>query len=88
MDNQQISDGNEIANAFINFIVTMGQNINDNVSSQNTNYTRHMRGNFPRNFFLTPVTSDDIISISHSIKPKLSEGYDKISNKLTKLVIN
>jgi hypothetical protein len=38
--------------------------------------------------FLKPVAPSDVLSATHNLKPKLSQGYDGISKKLLKKTIS
>ena len=84
---QSISDGTQIANEFNNFFSSIGKNLADSIYEPVTNYNRHLLNKNNNSFFMSPVSPEDIIKTAKTLKPKLSEGYDNISTKLTKLTI-
>ena len=87
VDDTPISDGRTIANKFNTFFSCVGKNKNENIETVKTNYDRHLTEKHPNSFFMTPVTPENLIKASKTIKPKTSQSHDKISNKMMKLTI-
>jgi len=87
VDNVKMNDPNKIAQSFNEFFSNVGPKVNKEVPTTNKKYTDYLE-NHPNNIFLNPMTTYDIITITNQLKPKNSCGYDDISTKLIKNVIN
>ena len=48
----------------------------------------HLRGSYPNTFYINPTCSEEIITITSTLKPKLSSGHDNVTNKLVKQIID
>ena len=88
INNLVTSNKKAIAEGFNNFFASVGKNYADNIQMTDTQFDRHLTDHYPQSFFLSPVIPDDIIKHARLLKPKLSQGHDNISNKLTKATID
>ena len=87
LNNELTTDTNQIAHAFNEFFSNIGQKVSQDVPKTNKTFTEYLRKH-PNNIFLNPVTKYDIIKITNTLKPKTSSGYDELSTKLLKHIIN
>jgi Notch-like protein len=75
-----------VANAFNNFFTTVTEKINIQLIEKR--YALWiLKDSFPGKFFsikIIPITKAKIKSIIHSLKPKKSSGYDKITSTILK----
>ena len=80
-----ISEPKQIANAFNDFFISVGDTgqINTNVD-----FNQYMPAKPNSNLTFQPITVDITSRIIDSLKPKTSTGVDCISNKLLKFVRN
>ena len=82
LDNGKIiSDHKQIANAFNDFFISIGE-----PECQNKNVTNTFNNYLPEkantNLIFKAITEEEIGNIINSLKPKVSSGIDSISNKL------
>ena len=87
LNDEYITDKNDIANAFNNFFVNIGQNMARNISSQNISFNSYLTGNITSRLHFQSVTELDLISIIKELKDKKSSGHDGISTKTVKIDI-
>ena len=82
-----ISDPKQIADAFNDFVVNIGDtgSLNANPSAD---FEQYMPAKPNCNLKFQSVTVDNVSRIIDSLKPKTSSGVDCISNKLIKYVKN
>jgi hypothetical protein len=81
------SNKEEIVEAFNNYFVNIGKDTSASVGIVDTHFSRHLGRPLSCNFFMSPVTPDDIITATNKLKPKTSEGHDCISTKIIKNTI-
>jgi hypothetical protein len=74
------------ANEMNDFFVNLGPNTTLHIKPS-CSYKDYMHHSVRNSMYLTPTTSNEIISIVNSCKPKLSAGYDGISMKILKIII-
>ena len=67
---EQIDDSKLIANSFNNFFVSIGQQILDSFSPQNTNFLSYLTDNYLDSFFVSPVSANSVKKIILSLKNK------------------
>ena len=82
-----ISEPNEIANAFNDFFVSIGDTgvLNTN---RNIDFNQYMPLKTNCTLIFEEITVDNTRRIIDSLKPKTSTGVDSVSNKLLKFVKN
>ncbi len=88
INNTQVTDRQETAEAFNNFFSKIGMQTNQKVPKVNKSYKSYMPNPTPHSFFLEPVLSPDVLNITNQLKTKTSFGHDFISTKLLKATIN
>ena len=82
------TDKMKIAESFNNFFTDIGSNLANKIEKQDTVFNRHLTKKLSNSFFFSPITDNDVILAANHLKPKLSQGMDGISSKLTKSVID
>ena len=70
VNGQSITDLSEISNEFNNFFVNVGKSTSDNLDIPQTNFKRHLVGHHSRNFFVNPVTPEDVSLVVNKLKSK------------------
>jgi hypothetical protein len=80
----QISDHNDIANAFNQYYVNVGPKLAEQIRRHDNSLNFLPTVNLTSSFFMQPTTPDEITTIIKLLKPKTSCGYDGISPKLVK----
>ena len=88
VNNELSSNLTDIANGFNDFFTNVGHTVKSQITPMNTTFHRHLRNRNAHNFFLAPVVPHDITNAASKLKPKTSQGFDEISTKLMKLIIN
>jgi len=83
----EIEDPNTIAQEFNKYFANIGKQVNNSVPHTHKHYTDFLTGQNNNNFFLHPVTPDELITFASKMKPKTSSGFDGIQMKLIKTVI-
>jgi len=84
-----ITDKFQIAEGFNKFISSkIGSQTNQNVPQSNEHFTKYMPRCNMHIMFLDPVAPSDVLLTTYNLKPKLSQGYDGISTKLSKETIS
>ena len=80
-----ISDHKQIANAFNNFFISIGEPECQNKDATNS-FSKYLPEKANTNLLFKAVTEEEIGNIINSLEPKVSSGIDSISNKLLKEV--
>ena len=88
INNNQVSDRQETAEAFNNFFSKIGLQTGENVPKVNTSFKSFMPNSIIHSIFLEPVSPSDVVNITHKLKSKTSFGHDCISTKLLKATIH
>jgi hypothetical protein len=88
INNTQVGDRQEIAEAFNIFFSKIGLQTGLNVPKVNTSFKSFMPKPMLHSIFLAPVSPSDVFNTTQKLKPKTSSGYDCISTKLLKATIN
>ena len=88
INNQDISDKQDISEGFNNFFSKIGFQTSQNVPHTNKDYQSYMPNSQQHSIFLNHVLPEDIISIVMKLKPKASTGHDGVSTKFLKETIN
>lgn len=84
---KKITSSKEIANAFNQHFVSIGQKLAEKFE-KNNNFLHHMPEANKANFTFKVITKKDFFQTVKSLKNKKSSGYDHISNKLIKFLRN
>ena len=87
IDNNQVSDKQDIAEHFNTYFSNIGTITSHNVPSSNKCFTHYMSQPQIHSMFTRYVSPQDIMDIVGKLKPKTSSGLDGISTKLTKATI-
>ena len=85
IDNTSITSSKEISNAFNKFYSEIGVKLANKIPNQG-DYMKYMGQAKTTTLKLQQVTINEIEEIITSLKPKLSQGHDGISNKLLKAI--
>ena len=81
-------DPYKIADGFNSFFTNVAINLNNQLPHSDIDPINYIAKHEPNSFFIDPITPHDILSASNQLKPKLTQGFDNISTKLTKQTIN
>lgn len=73
INDSEVSDAPEIANAFNSFFVNIGSDVANSVVNQPNDHKAFLRGNYPNSFYFSPVIPRDIQSTINSLKNKSSD---------------
>jgi hypothetical protein len=84
VNGKKVINKDEIANKFNDFFVNIGPELASKITSQAPNPHNLPHVNLVNSFYLSPTTTEEIISIIKILKPKTSCGYDGISPKFIK----
>ncbi len=88
VNDDKISDKQEIVDKFNTFFASIGSDISHGVPLTAKPYTDYLPHAHHRSMFLDPITPQDTIDITSKLKNKTSRGHDNISSKLAKQTIN
>ena len=88
INNTQIGDRQEVAEAFNIYFSKIGFQTGVNVPKVNTSFKSYMPKPLLHSIFLAPVSPSDVLNTTQKLKPKTSSGFDCISTKLIKVTIN
>ena len=80
-----ISDHKQIANAFNDFFISIGETECQN-KDVTTTFNKYLPDKANTNLIFKAITKEEIGNIINSLKPKVSSIIDSISNKLLKEV--
>jgi hypothetical protein len=86
MNNEELTDLKNVANAFNTFFLTISEQLNIQ-QVENGDAVLFLEDSFPGNFpsmTTIPITEAEIKSVIHFLKPKKSSGYDEITSKILK----
>ena len=82
-----IVDSKQIANEFNSFFRDIGSNLDNNINNCNDDdFKFFLPEPNIHSFFLTPVSSDEIIKVLNEFKPKKSRDHYGISMQLLKCI--
>lgn len=87
IDNKEVSNKTEIANAFNKYFSNIGAKTAQNVAHSNKRFDDYLTQPNLNSIFLEPIEAEHTINIVSKLKPKLSSGHDDISTKLLKQTI-
>ena len=88
-DDNKITDSNDIANNFNNFFTNIGSKLADKISDPDDDYSSPLKSvNQKNSMFLKPTTPEEILDITNKLKQSNSCGFDNISSRLLKAIID
>ena len=87
IENKEITQPAEIAQAFNNFFTNIGPDLASKISSDNKHFTDYLSEPNENTMCLIPTNQHEILKIVKALKSKKSTGYDGISTKLLKQII-
>ena len=88
IDNNELTDSAEIANAFNSYFTSIGPDLASQIKSDNCNFTQFLNRPSENTMFFVSTHQYEIKEIVKKLKSKSSAGYDGISTKLLKQIIN
>ena len=90
INNENITNKQDIANSFNNFFVDIGKKIQEsnNNSKDNKSFKDYLNTPNKSSMFLKPVTKCEIITIVDGMKNNTSSGIDNIDIKVVKCIIS
>ena len=88
INNQDVTNKTEIAEAFNSYFSQIGSSTGHNVPKSNHTYSEYLSTPTANSMFLEEVEPSYVINIANKLKPKLSSGHDNISTKLLKMTIH
>ena len=78
-----IDDPQKIANHFNNYFTNVGLNLANKIKQNNNNsFVNYLKGSYQSNFFLNPVTENELEVELKKMKSNKSCGYDGISTNI------
>ena len=84
----EINNDQFISEYFNNFFSSTGERISSSLSPNEVSPLSFMKNiHVTESFFLSPITIQEVIDITMSMKSKSSSGYDNLSSKLIKELI-
>ena len=86
-NDEVIKTRSEIAAGFNNFFTTIAQHLNDKLPSSNIKMEKYLPQNKYRGLKLQEIEATDLFKIIEGMRPKVSCGEDKCSNKILKHII-
>ena len=84
INNKAVSNRTKIADSFNTFFSSIGKITSQKVPPSSKHFSSYLNNPTVQSMFLTPVDSNEIITIVNKMKPKTSSGHDNISTKLIK----
>ena len=84
INNNEVTDENEISNAMNDYFCSIGQNIANGLNTTNTNFQQYLKNRITDTFYLKPVIEHDVLKEIEKLKIKKSSGPDDMPNKLIK----
>jgi len=89
INNVNITDKTEIAEAFNNYFSKIGEATSQSVpKSKRFYYNDFLKNPLTNSLFLEAIGTRRVIEVANKLKPKLSTGHDDISTKLLKETIH
>ena len=80
INNVNVTERLKFVQEFNNFYINIGKQTSQNVPKVKTKYTDYLNNPSMNSIFLEPVEPEYVIEVTNKLKPKLSCGYDNISN--------
>ena len=76
----------EIANAFNEYFVTIGPNLEKSIAHTNTDPVRYIKGNFLYSMFLSPIYPNEVYIMTMKEKCNKAAGFDDITINIVKSI--
>ena len=86
IDGKDISDKQQLSDAFNDYFVNIGSEISSSISSSNKNPLDYLSVPSPDSFFISPTTAMEIQDMINSLKNNKASGPFSIPSKLLKLI--
>ena len=83
----QITDKQQIADKFNDYFANIGLDIQGMVPETNKMYNDYMPEQINASMFLIPTDPGNVIDVGMKLRPKSSSGYDNISTKLLRKIL-
>ena len=88
IENEKITNKQEITNSFNNFFVNIGKKLQDsNITASNNSFDRYLKSPNKHTIFLKPISQNEIVTIVDNMKNDTSPGVDDVDIKVIKYVI-
>ena len=84
VNNQETTEGRDIANGLNDYFCNVGKNIQDNLPTVNGNFRDYLKNRIQQTFFLSPVTLQEIFKELVHMNPRKSAGPDDFTPRLLK----
>ena len=84
---QILTSPKEIANSFNAYFSNIGNELAKKITPTNFDFRKYLKGSVPNSMFLSSVTSEEIISISKTIKSSHSTDCDGIDPTLASISV-
>ena len=88
IDNRDITNSKDIADAFNSFFSSIGSTISENVPPSPNNYTDYLTENYPANFCMVPTHDNELIDVAKHLKSSHSTGADNLSMRIIKTTMH
>ena len=86
-DNKEITNSEDIANAYNTYFVNVGLNQAKMINKDGTNFTQYLNEPSNTSIFLKPTDYIEILNVVRLLKNSHSSGHDEISTFLLKKII-
>ena len=83
VDNQEITDLEDIANRFCSYFSSFGPNLGEEIHSS-VSHRSFLSGHFCQSVFFDPVTPNELSEISNAFRPGKAAGNDRIPISIIK----
>lgn len=87
IDGQMTNDPNVISNSFCKYFTNISNNLAQSIPKSNKSFLDYMDNHIPNSIYMSPITPEEIVKISLTLKSKNSSGHDGMSNNLIKAII-
>ena len=85
LDEQSVTDPQEIADALNDHFCTIGERLSDKLPDYGNEYQKYITYNIRDSFAILPVDDNDILREIRNLSPNKAPGSDNIGSKLLKL---
>ena len=87
INDKEVKDPSDIANAFNSFFSSIGPDLASKIRCNNLHFSKFLSRRLTKTIFFDITTQSEIVNIVKSLQPKTSTGYDGLSMKLLKQII-
>ena len=85
INNEMISDDQDISNKMNEFFCTVGDNLSKTIPKIPGSFTKYLKNKLDETFFINPVTEQEVMNCMKQLNPKKSAGHDALSPRLIRL---